>query len=100
MVMHRHHISYKLGLVVRIPAWYHWLIHVPGAFFMSGTAWWTGKSSWGCVRYQNLRAKSMGLRLVLGYPNLIQIVLNLIAWVIWGYGWAFCVGLAIALAII
>jgi len=100
MTMHPHHISYKLGLVVRIPDWYHFIIHIPGSLFLSGTTWWTGKPGKAAVYYQNKRAKAMQMKWLLGYPNLIQIVLNFIAWVTWGYGWAFCIGLAIAFLII
>ncbi|MEM9450314.1 MAG: hypothetical protein AAGA75_17505 [Cyanobacteria bacterium P01_E01_bin.6] len=95
--MHRHHISYRLNIVVAVPGWYHWLIHVPASLGLSGTAWWTGTTGWGCVRYQNKRAKSIGLRWLLGYPNPIQMAMNLFAWLLWGHGWALCAGVAIAL---
>jgi hypothetical protein len=98
--MHRHHISYKLNITVPVPSIYHWLIHVPGSLGLATTAWWTGQTGRGCVYWQNKRARQIGGdlgRLILGYPNPLQIALNFIAWVVWGYGWAFLAGLAIFL---
>ena len=98
--MHRHHISYKLNWVVPVPHGLHFFIHVPCSLFMSGTAWWTGKNFRGCVYYQNRRAKALGLRWLLGYPNPIQALINLFAWCYWGNGlwWLLGIGGAIAFA--
>ena len=82
--MHRHHISYKSPqVIIKVPAWYHWCIHVPGSLLLSGTSWWTGKPSQGAVYWQNRRAKGLGLKWLLGYPNPIQVLMHVIGWIAW-----------------
>ena len=104
--MHRHHLRYKNPeIIIRIPGWYHWLIHCPAALIF----WPQTQHKWshpsrnpfdGAIAAQNKAAKSLGVKWLLGYPNLLQILLNTIGWVVWGGGYLFVLGIAIALFIL